>query len=134
MLFSYLTATLHTLSIKKFVSLVNLMRLYSIMCLTNWKVCGRNQSLPNLRYYSSPGLKKLNKMKKNLSWDRQCPSYLVLPEYKPETLQLTKLAKYNEGSMVTPTLVMVISERKKERKKQGNRERTKERKQMGWVQ
>ena len=81
-------------------------------------VCGRKQSLPNLRYYSSPGLKKLTKMKKNLSWDSQCPSYLVLPEYKPETLQLTKLAEYNEGSMVTPNLVTVISERKKETEKE----------------
>jgi hypothetical protein len=57
-------------------------------------------------------------MKKNLSWDSQCPSYLVLPEYKPETLQLTKLAEYNEGSMVTPNLVTVISERKKETEKE----------------
>jgi hypothetical protein len=72
-------------------------------------------------------------MKKNLSWYSQCPSYLVLPEYKPETLQLTKLAEYSEGSMVTPTSVTVISERKEGRKER-NRERIKERKQVGWVQ
>jgi len=98
------------------------MRLYSTKCLMNWKVCGRKQSLPNLRYYSSPVLKKLTKMKKNLNWDSQCPSHLALPEYKPETLQLTKLAEYNEGSVVTPTLVTVISERKKERRKETEKE------------
>jgi len=61
-------------------------------------------------------------MKKNLNWDSQCPSHLALPEYKPETLQLTKLAEYNEGSVVTPTLVTVISERKKERRKETEKE------------
>jgi len=86
------------------------------------EVCGRKQSLPNLRYCSSPDLKKLTKMKKNLSWDSLCPSYLVLSEYKPETLQLTKLAEYNEGSMVTPTLVTVILERKKETEKEYKKE------------
>jgi hypothetical protein len=39
---------------------------------------------------------------------------------------LTKLAEYNEGSMVTPTLVMVILERKKERKKETEKEHKKE--------
>ena len=50
-----------------------------------------------------------------------------MPEYKPEALQLTKLVEYIEGQMVTPTLVTVISERKKG----GKQERMKERKQGG---
>ena len=53
-----------------------------------------------------------------------------MPEYKPEALQLTKLVEYIEGQMVTPTLVTVISERKKERRKT----RKYERKKAGWVQ